>query len=263
MEEIFSQQNHHLSYNVQERPDLTIGITTRTDGHSPYPNNAFNMARYIDDNPENITKHQRVLADEIGFSCDSWVFPIQTHENKIQEVKSSDRGKNISELTNELYGLDGLYTYESNILLTMCFADCVPIYLYDTNSEYVGLCHAGWRGTQSQIIKEMIENYKGDIENLRIVIGPSTSNSYEINDDIYNKFKSLPIDSSLYIENRGQNKHGIDLKRANELLAIFYGVKPEHIVKTNHCTASETNKFFSYRVEQGNTGRMLAFIGRK
>ena len=153
MEEIFSQQNHHLSYNVQERPDLTIGITTRTDGHSPYPNNAFNMARYIDDNPENITKHQRILADEIGFSCDSWVFPIQTHENKIQEVKSSDRGKNISELTNELYGLDGLYTYESNILLTMCFADCVPIYLYDTNSEYVGLCHAGWRGTQSQIIK--------------------------------------------------------------------------------------------------------------
>src|SRR5699024_2007615 len=67
MEEIFSQQNHHLSYNVQERPDLTIGITTRTDGHSPYPNNAFNMARYIDDNPENITKHQRILADEIGF----------------------------------------------------------------------------------------------------------------------------------------------------------------------------------------------------
>ena len=34
-------------------------------------------------------------------------------------------------------------------------------------------------------------------------------------------------------------------------------VKPEHNVKTNHCTASETDKFFSYRVEQGNTEECL------
>lgn len=263
MKEIFSQRNHYLEYDIDSREDITLGITTRKDGYSAYPENAFNMARYIDDNQENITAHQKILADEIDFSCENWVFPIQTHENKVQEVFSDDKGKNIKALTNELHGIDGLFTYESNLLLTMCFADCVPIYLYDVKNKYIGLCHAGWRGTYTQILKEMIDQYNGELSNLRIVIGPSTSNTYEINEDIYNKFNSLPIDTSLYIEKREQDRYGIDLKRANELLAIHYGISPEHIVKTSHCTASETDLFFSYRVEKGNTGRMLAFIGRK
>lgn len=263
MKEIFNQHNHYLSYEVDDRNDLTIGITTRQGGYSPYPENAFNMARYINDDPDNISKHQQILANEINFSCANWVFPIQTHENKVREVSSKDKGTNINALTEELHGIDGLYTYESDLLLTMCFADCVPIYLYDTQNGYIGLCHAGWRGTHSQIIKEMIEQYNGDVSNLRVVIGPSTSDSYEINEDIYQKFKTLPLDSEAYIVQRGQDRYGIDLKQANALLAIHYGVNPEHIVKTNHCTASETDLFFSYRVEKGQTGRMLAFIGRK
>ena len=36
-----------------------------------------------------------------------------------------------------------------------------------------------------------------------VVIGPSTSSSCEINDDIENKFETLPIDSANYIETRG------------------------------------------------------------
>ena len=43
-----------------------------------------------------------------------------------------------------------------------------------------------------------------DYEDLKIVIGPATSNSYEINDDIKNKFEELTIDSTLYIETRGK-----------------------------------------------------------
>ena len=49
MKEIFNQHNHYLSYEVDDRNDLTIGITTRQGGYSPYPENAFNMARYIND----------------------------------------------------------------------------------------------------------------------------------------------------------------------------------------------------------------------
>ncbi|GGI41615.1 peptidoglycan editing factor PgeF [Mammaliicoccus stepanovicii] len=263
MKEIFNQHEHHLAYHADGREDLVIGITTRNGGFSPYPDKAFNMARYIDDNEENISKHQQILADEINFETTNWIFPIQTHENKVQEVNHKDKGTNITELTNELYGIDGLYTYESNILLTMCFADCVPIYLYDVKNEYVGLCHAGWRGTYAEIIKEMIEQYNGNLNDLRIIIGPSTSNSYEINEDIYQKFQTLPIDIDLYTEYRDKDRYGIDLKIANEQLAIYYGINPQHILRTKHCTANETDMFFSYRVEKGNTGRMLAFIGRK
>lgn len=44
---------------------ITLGITTRNNGLSDYPENAFNMARYIDDSSNNITQHQIQLAEEI------------------------------------------------------------------------------------------------------------------------------------------------------------------------------------------------------
>lgn len=52
-----------------------------------------------------------------------------------------------------------------------------------------------------------------DWNDLSVVIGPATANSYEINDDIKSKFEQLPIDAHQYIETRGDNRHGIDLKR--------------------------------------------------
>ena len=156
-----------------------------------------------------------------------------------------------------------MYTFDSHILLTMCYADCVPVYFYSESHGYIGLAHAGWRGTYGQIVKEMLKKVDFDYEDLKIVIGPATSNSYEINDDIKNKFEELTIDSTLYIETRGKNQHGIDLKKANALLLEEAGVPSKNIYVTEYATSENLDLFFSYRVEKGQTGRMLAFIGRK
>ena len=62
------------------------------------------MARYIDDNPQNITKHQQKLAELIKFDRAHWVFPIQTHENKVVEITEEHQGMNIDKQTpNALY----------------------------------------------------------------------------------------------------------------------------------------------------------------
>ena len=221
------------------------------------------MARYISDSAHHITHHQNILANLIGYTRDEWVFPIQTHDNRIVEVTSEHKGTNIDELTDDLHGIDGMYTFDSHILLTMCYADCVPVYFYSEPHGYIGLVHAGWRGTYGQIVKEMLKKVDFDYEDLKIVIGPATSNSYEINDDIKNKFEELTIDSTLYIETRGKNQHGIDLKKANALLLEEAGVPSKNIYVTEYATSENLDLFFSYRVEKGQTGRMLAFIGRK
>ena len=90
-------------------------------------------------------------------SIENWVFPIQTHENKVAKITQDHKGVNIKALTDNLYGIDGIYTYEPNILLTMCYADCVPVYFYSESHGYVGLAHAGWRGTYGEIVKEMVK----------------------------------------------------------------------------------------------------------
>mgnify|MGYP002720730108 FL=1 len=145
----------------------------------------------------------------------------------------------------------------------MCYADCVPVYFYSESHGYVGLAHAGWRGTYGEIVKEMVKRIDFDLKDLQVVIGPSTSNTYEINDDIKSKFETLTIDTSKYIDTRDKNRHGIDLKKANALLLEEAGVPSENIYITNYATSENLELFFSYRVEKGNTGRMLAFIGRK
>ncbi len=81
--------------------------------------------------------------------------------------------------------------------------------------------------------------------------------------NIKNKFEELTIDSTLYIETRGKNQHGIDLKKANALLLEEAGVPSKNIYVTEYATSENLDLFFSYRVEKGQTGRMLAFIGRK
>jgi YfiH family protein len=173
-----------------------------------------------------------------------------------------DRGTNIDTLTDELHGVDGMYTYDSDVLLTMCYADCVPIYFYSKQNHFIGLAHAGWRGTVGQIVAEMLTKIDFNLEELNVVIGPATSNSYEINDDIKQKFEQLPIESSKYIETRDDDRHGIDLKLANKLLLVNAGVPSDNIYITQYATSEELTVFFSYRVEKGNTGRMLAFIGQ-
>ncbi|PNZ11946.1 peptidoglycan editing factor PgeF [Staphylococcus simiae] len=263
MTEKFIKQGHHLLYNEASKFDVTLGITTREGGQSNFPNGAFNMARYIDDNPQHITNHQKILAEEIKFDRENWVFPIQTHENKVVEITSNDKGTNIDSLTSSLHGIDAMYTYEKNILLTMCYADCVPVYFYSPNHNFIALAHAGWRGTFGQIVAEVIKQVSFDLEQMYVVIGPATSSSYEINDDIRNKFAMLPIDITKYVVQRGNDRHGIDLKLANKLLLEYYGIPSNNIYITDYATSENLNLFFSYRLEQGQTGRMLAFIGQK
>lgn len=261
--EKFIKQDHFLEYKDENKTNTTLGFTTREGGLSMYPENAFNMARYVDDDQDNISKHQAILADLIHFPRRDWVFPIQTHENKVAKITAADKGTNIDAITNDLHGIDGLYTYEPNILLTMCYADCVPVYFYSEKNHYVGLAHAGWRGTYGEIVKEMVRQIDFDLNDLQVVIGPATSNSYEINDDIKSKFETLDIETTQYIETRDEDRHGIDLKKANALLLQSVGVPKDNIYITDYATSENLDYFFSYRVEKGQAGRMLAFIGRK
>lgn len=177
-------------------------------------------------------------------------------------MTTDDANTNIDTLTDALHGVDGMYSYDSDVLLTMCYADCVPVYFYSPKHHFIALAHAGWKGTVGRISEEILEHIIFDLKDLQVVIGPATSNSYEINDDIKAQFEALPVDASTFIDTRGEDRHGIDLKEANRQLLIRAGVPSENIDVTDYATSENLDLFFSYRVEKSKTGRMLAFIGQ-
>ncbi|TDM17930.1 peptidoglycan editing factor PgeF [Macrococcoides canis] len=260
MMDIFKRKAITFNYKDDEH---IIGITGRNGGVSDYPEHALNMARYIEDAAENVSQNQQRVALEIGFDTTKWVFPIQKHGNHIKEVSQKDSGVNINELTEALDDVDGLYTYDKDVLLTMCFADCVPIYIYSERDAFIALGHAGWRGTVGLITEKLIDVYKGDKTHLHCVIGPSISGkAYVVNDEIKAKFISLDLNlEDCFVQNK--DMHEIDLKEINRRIALNAGISAAHIHVSQRCTSTESDAFFSYRKEKGNTGRMLAYIGKR
>ena len=80
-------------------------------------------------------------------------------------------------MNNSIKDTDGFYTIlKQGILLTLCFADCVPLFFIAPESRMIGIAHAGWKGTVGRIAKEMIQigNQKeSDPKQILVAIGPS------------------------------------------------------------------------------------------
>ncbi|UBH09453.1 peptidoglycan editing factor PgeF [Macrococcus armenti] len=258
--DIFKRKVNTFNYRDDE---YIIGITSRNGGVSAYPEASLNMARYIDDLSENVTENQKRVAAEIDMDTSTWIFPIQTHGNNIEYVSKKDRGTNISQLNEGLNDCDGLYTYDKEVLLTMCFADCVPVYVYSEVDDFIALGHAGWRGTVGLITDKLIRAYEGSPHHLHVVIGPSISGAaYYVNEDIKQQFLNLNLnleDCFTAVEDENE----IELKEINKRIALNCGVLENHIHISNYCTAQSIENFFSYRTEKGKTGRMLAYIGKR
>lgn len=248
----------HKHFRGDISDNLTFGYTMRHGGQSSYPDKSFNMALYIGDDAENVHAHQEQLAREIDFPVNSWVLPIQKHGGNIEEVTKSDSGTNIKELGSELYNVDGLYTYDSGILLTMNYADCIPVYVYSVRDTFTGLAHAGWRGTSEGITEKLINCYKGSKDNLRVIIGIGINMEYyEVDDKVIDALK--PLEESSYEQT--ESGWQLNLKDVNKHQAKAAGIDEKHISVTG--LGTESDEFFSFRMEQGQTGRALAFIGRR
>lgn len=248
----------HKYFVGDNSDELTFGYTMRHGGQSSYPKNSFNMALYIGDKVKNVHSHQKKLAEEIDFPVSSWVLPIQKHGGNIKEVTKRDRGTNAEELGDSLCDVDGLYTYDTGVLLTMNYADCIPVYVYSVSDSFLGLAHAGWRGTAKKITAKLIDCYRGSKKDLRVIIGVGINQKYyEVDDKVIDALKPLPESSY------EQTKSGweLNLKDANKHQARAAGIDEENISVTG--LGTEADEFFSFRLEEGQTGRALAFIGRR
>jgi len=154
---------------------------------------------------------------------------------------------------------DGIINQGGTLVCSIKVADCLPIFFVNNNSKTIGLVHAGWRGLSSGIINEFANNINQNKENIsdyHALIGPSIQSCcFEIKDDVLDSF-----DSKYYrqIEN---NQYKVDLQAwaANQL--IESGIEKSNITVINRCTYCLNTKYYSYRRNRSNSGRMYALLG--
>ncbi len=154
---------------------------------------------------------------------------------------------------------DALISDRAGVLVGVRTADCVPILLVDPSIPVVAAIHAGWRGTAENIsaaaVRELAARWKSRPENLRAAIGPSIGVCcYEVGPEVAQRFgkwdpRTRQVEGPVHL----------DLPAMNEVQLRGVGVTDIWI--SGECTCCVPGRFFSFRREREQAGRLVSFIG--
>lgn len=265
----FTNQSYFsINYWMEQFPGLVAGITTKKGGSSTGVYESLNMGFHVEDTVDAVCANRNKLANLIQFPLKSWVGAEQTHDTVIRKITKSDRGNGADSYDNAYKGTDGFYTDEEGILLTLCYADCVPLFFISPEHRMIGAAHAGWKGTVNEIARKMVEKWgeEGISPNqIFVTIGPSICEKCYIVNDYVIKFVENTLED---VEKKPYNlikegQYSLDLRETNRMILLKAGVLEENILISHLCSSCDQTEFFSHRRDKGKTGRMLSFIGWK
>lgn len=249
--------------------EIHSGFTLRTEGTSRGPFASMNLGLHVGDHSNDVLANRHLVAQRIGIPLEHWVCAEQVHHTEIARVTHKSAGLGAMSLDSVVKGVDGLFTTDPDILLALCFADCVPVFYHTQNPNAIGIMHAGWRGTVAQGAARMIERMTHDLditpEALHVVIGPSISGEdYEVDQKVIDEVCKL--DRSLWeqsVVSKGSGRYLLDLRTLNRSILVASGVPESQIQITGYSTYARPDLFFSFRHDHGKTGRMMGYIGMK
>jgi len=145
---------------------------------------------------------------------------------------------------------DALVTVLPGRPLAIRTADCVPI-LFGHPQGLIGAVHAGWRGTVAGILEKTFEEIsrQGDWDprQFRLAIGPAICGScYEVGAEVAEQFEKRSMGSFLRLS-KNPGKLLLDLKAANQSVALKLGIPLEQIEISPVCTLEEEGRYYSHR----------------
>lgn len=238
--------------------DICRHTITTKQTKEPYD---FSVALHTGEDKEKIIKNRKKIAHVLGWHKDNcFIIANQTHSDHIKVIdKEGNQGW--EGLEDAVKDCDALITNKHETILVILTADCVPILLCDTRKGVIAAVHAGWRGTQKEIVSKTVQKmsdvFDCKVKDIFAGVGPAIGACcYEVNEDVAAQFLLVPE-----VCERINDKFMIDLPLMNKIQLINAGLPESNIEMSGICTACEVEKFFSYRKEQGCNGRFMSMIG--
>jgi copper oxidase (laccase) domain-containing protein len=151
----------------------------------------------------------------------------QVHSNSVAAVTADSAPRSPQ--------VDALITRDPQVLLGIYVADCCAVFLVDSRRSAIGLVHSGKKGTELDIvgaaIQKMAKEFGTVPSDLVAQLGPCIRPPFYEVDFAADIVRSLKRSGVRQIFDSGEN------------------------------TAADLERFYSYRMEKGQTGRMLALLG--
>lgn len=240
-------------------------FTTRTGGVSPVPYASLNLGLNTGDSEINVRENRRQVCAALGIDPGWLTAGRQVHGDRIAVVTIRERGKGAFTLDDCFPDTDALITADREVALTGFFADCAPVFLLDPVRQCIGLAHAGWRGALQKIAVKtalkMQAQFHSAPADLLVGIGPAIGPCcFEVGPPVIETLRQAFPDYQDVYWPTGPDKWKLDLCEINRRQLVELGVPPEQISVSRLCTRCRTDLFFSYRAENGTTGRMGAIL---
>ncbi len=164
-----------------------------------------------------------------GFGVREVRLAEQVHANRVAMVTADSPAKSA--------GADALVTRDPNVLLGIHVADCCAVFLVDPKRNAIGLAHSGKKGTELNVVgaavQRMAVEFGSDPADVVAQLSPCIRPpEYEVD---------FAIEIVRELERAGLNR----------------------VFDCGENTATDLERFYSYRMEKGHTGRMLALLALK
>lgn len=179
---------------------------------------------------ERLWTWHRQQAVEMGFTPENLCIAQQVHGKGVAVVHVP--------LAEAIPDVDGIVAGRAGLVVGIYVADCGAIYLADPVSGAFGVLHSGKKGSELGIAAEGIrllgQHFGARPEDIRVQLAPCIRPpAYEV-----------------------------DFAAQIRQSCLEAGIRPEHYADCGICTSSDPARYYSYRLEKGRTGRMLALLGR-
>lgn len=250
--------------------DLFVhGISTRHGGTSCGFYDSLNLGLHVEDKLEQVLANRHLFAKALGVEAENIATCQQVHGTGIMRIYAENAGAGFADYTEAIADTDALITNERGIPLMLFFADCTPILLADPVKKAVGLAHGGWKGTVQSIAAKTAEEMQREFgcrpADMLAAIGPSIGRCcYQVGEGVAEQFReAFPDFAAEILEEKAPGDIHLDLQLCDIRQLEKAGLKTENIVNAGVCTACNNRQFFSYRADNGKTGRIAAVIGVK
>jgi len=253
-------------HNLSAYKEIKHFISTRTGGLSTAPYHSLNLGLHVGDDPEKVLENRKRLAAAIGIPLDQFTIAKQIHSGNVRIVSDELRGNGSTDYESAIEDTDAMVTNRANICLVILVADCVPMLFFDPVQRAIGVAHAGRRGTLHCIAQNTVRAletaFGSSPEDIIVGIGPSIGPCcYRVGPEVISRFENtFPATKGLIVNKSDDGTGYLNLWRANFDQLLHTGIQRSNIELARICTRDNPGLFFSYRHQQGDTGRFGAGI---
>ncbi|NLC71008.1 MAG: peptidoglycan editing factor PgeF [Desulfuromonadaceae bacterium] len=241
---------------------LWAGFSTRNGGVSRPPFNSLNLGLNTDDAAYNVEGNRSTLCRAFNITPQNLVTVQQTHGTDILVI--DEPNIDISHFLS--LECDAIITNQAQIMVGILVADCYPVLFWHPGARVIAAAHVGWRGAAAgiigKVVKALTDFFEALPQELYCAVGPGISaHHYEVDRTVKEAFGQSGCRWEEIAHEKTFGHWQLDLHKCCRLQLEREGVTPGRITDCEEfCTFGNRELFFSYRRDNGQTGRQMGFI---